>query len=56
MFDELDDISWSNEDNWIPEKPTTNDVVVCVSTNCRLDTDAEVLYLYVRDDEDKDRT
>ena len=52
VFDELDDISWSNEDNWIPEKPTTNNVVVCVSTNCRLDTDAEVLYLYVRDDED----
>ncbi|MCR5013917.1 MAG: leucine-rich repeat domain-containing protein [Bacteroidales bacterium] len=51
-YDEDWDTKWSNDDNWIPEKPTSDDVVVCVTTNCLLDVDVNVLHLYMKDNAD----
>ena len=43
-----DETDWSDDLNWYTgELPTANDVV-CLNSNCQLDTDAQVLYAYTR--------
>ena len=43
-----DEMDWSDDLNWYTgELPTANDVV-CLNSNCQLDTDAQVLYAYTR--------
>ena len=51
-YDESWNTGWSKEVNWKPAKPTSDDVVVCVTTNCRLDMDVNVLHLYMQDNAD----
>ena len=51
-FEQLDDDKWSNDENWafpFYELPGAEDVV-CITDNCQLDTDANVLYVYIADD------
>jgi hypothetical protein len=47
FWDNLDSANWSDEMNWLSmELPTENDVV-CITYNCDLDIDYDVLYVYI---------
>ena len=47
VFDQLDNDSWSDTQNWYSfALPTANDVV-CVNSSCHMDVGANVLHLYV---------
>lgn len=41
---------WSNVGNWSSGVLPTTEDVVCITDNCQLDTDANVLYVYIADD------
>ena len=43
---------WSDDFNWSSWVVPTSEDVVCIADNCQLDMDADVLFLYVLDDED----
>ena len=43
---------WSDDFNWSSWEVPTSEDVVCIADNCQLDMDANVLFLYVLDDED----
>ena len=42
--------NWSNEDNWSNWEGPSSEDVVCITDNCQLDVDANVLYVYIADD------
>ena len=51
-FEQAGNNQWSDEFNWPTwEVPGSTDVV-CIADNCQLDVDANVLFLYVLDNED----
>jgi hypothetical protein len=42
---------WSDDFNWSSWEVPGSEDVVCITDNCQLDTDADVLYVYIADDE-----
>ena len=49
-FEQDSNDQWSDDENWSSwEVPDAEDVV-CITDNCQLDVDANVLYVYVADD------
>ena len=48
LFEEYEDQNWSTEDNWANGTLPSSSDVVCINSNCQLDQNVNVSYLYMR--------